>query len=53
VLLKALRQPEAGGPSMLARVVAVLLVVGLVASVSPALLQAARWLVVTFARTAL
>jgi len=53
VLLRALRQPEAGRPSVLARVVAVLLVVGLVASVSPALLQAARWLIVTFAQTAL
>lgn len=52
MLLKALRQPSAGRPSMLARVVATLLVLGLVASVSPALVQAARWLVLTFARAA-
>jgi hypothetical protein len=52
VLMRALRQPRQGKPSLLARVIALLLVVGLVATVSPAVIRAARWLVVEFTEVA-
>ena len=51
--MRSLRRPREGGPSLLARVIALLLVIGLIATVSPALLRGARWLVVEFTEVAL
>ena len=53
MLMRALRQPRQGRPSLLARLIALLLVVGLIATVSPALLRGARWLVVEFTEVVL
>ncbi len=43
-----MRRPGAGGSSLVARVVALLLVIGLVATVSPWLVRAGYWLVTGF-----
>ncbi len=51
--MSALRQPLQGRPSLLARVIALLLVVGLVGAVSPALVRVTRWLVVELTEVAL
>lgn len=42
-MLRAMRQPRAGGPSALARLLAVLVVVGMVAVSAPVLVPVARW----------
>ena len=42
VVLRALRQPGTGGPSPLARLLAVLVVLGLVTGVSPVVVIALR-----------
>ncbi len=53
MLLRAMRRPERGGPSVAARLVAVLIVLGLVATVSPWLLRAGYWLVSGFVEVVL
>ena len=42
-MLRAMRQPRAGRPSALARLLAVLVVVGMVAVSAPVLVPVARW----------
>ncbi len=44
-LLRMLRDPVTGGPGPLARLIAVLLVLGLVAAAAPVLVVVARWVV--------
>lgn len=51
MLLRVLREPLQGRPSLLARLIALLLVLGLVATVSPALIRGARWMVLEVAET--
>lgn len=53
MLLRAMRRPERGGPSLVARLVAVLIVLGLLATVSPALLRAGYWLLSGFVEVVL
>ena len=48
MLLRAMRRPGAGGSSLVARLVALLLVLGLVATVSPWLVRAGYWLLTGF-----
>ena len=48
VLLRAMRRPGAGRTSLVARLVALLLVLGLVATVSPWLVRAGYWLLTGF-----
>lgn len=43
MVLRAMRQPRAGRPSALARLLAVLVVVGMVAVSAPVLVPVARW----------
>ncbi len=51
--MRALRRTEEGKPSVVTRVIAVMLVLGLVAAASPALLRGARWLVAALTAVAL
>lgn len=44
MLLRAMRQPRAGSPSPLARMLALVVLVGMVAVSAPVLLPVARWL---------
>ena len=44
MLLRLLREPVTGRPGPLARILAVLLVIGLVAITGPVLVGVARWL---------
>lgn len=48
VVLRALRQPGTGGPSPLARLLAVLVVLGLVAGISPVVAVVLRWFLSLF-----
>ena len=47
-MLRALREPRSGRPSPLARLLAVLLVLGLVGVSAPVLLPAVRWVIGLF-----
>jgi hypothetical protein len=48
VVLRALRQPGTGSPSPLARLLAVLVVLGMLAGISPVVAAALRWLLGLF-----
>ncbi len=48
MVLRSLRAPAGGGPSPLARLLAVVVVLGLLLSVSPVVLSALRWFVTLF-----
>lgn len=48
MLLRALREPRTGSPSPLARMLAVMLVLGLVGVTAPVLIPAVRWFVELF-----
>jgi hypothetical protein len=47
-VLRALRQPRAGRPSTLARLLAVCLLLGMVAASAPVLIPVARWFLTLF-----
>jgi hypothetical protein len=48
VVLRALRQPRAGQPSPLARALALLVVLGMIAVSAPVLVLVARWFLQLF-----
>lgn len=48
MVLRALRQPGTGGPSPLARMLAVLVVLGLLAGASPLVFTVMRWFLSLF-----
>ncbi len=48
MLLRSMRAPAGGGPSPLARLLAIIVVAGLLLSVSPVVLSALRWFVQLF-----
>ncbi len=48
MLLRALREPRTGSPSPLARLLALLLVMGLIGVTAPVLVPVVRWLIDLF-----
>lgn len=48
MLLRALREPRTGHPSPLARLLAIMIVLGMVAVSAPVLFPAVRWIIGLF-----